>query len=184
MLKNALATESNWRVIEKSRAHNSVLRDVISPSITEKFTEVVPHFLDQQWILQARKEFADGTSSYVRITELGRGVQRVIVPLLVFEATNSSIALWDDIEAGMHPLLLEYVLKWLFKKDWQMVLATHSIDVLSAIATIEPKDSQIIVLRKSPDDILSYEILNMEDFLTLMESNQDPRRAESLLALR
>lgn len=115
---------------------------------------------------------------------LGQGVQRVIVPLLIFEATNPQVILWDDIEAGMHPSLVENVLKYLSKKDRQVVLSTHSIDVLSALAELEPRDSQTIVLRKSADDVLSHEILDMNSVRSLIDSNQDPRKAADLLALR
>lgn len=184
VIQNSLAQEKNWKTVEKSRAHNRVLKEVISPSVSEKFTEVVPHSLSNRWILQARKEFPDGNSSYVRLSELGRGLQRVIVPLLAFEAANPSVVLWDDIEAGMHPSLMENVLKWLFKKDWQLLISTHSIDVLAAVAELEPRDSQIIILRKSPEDILSYQILDMESFRTIIDSNQDPRKTADLLALR
>jgi AAA15 family ATPase/GTPase len=187
MQRNLMA-EANWNIVTKSRAHNRVLKEVISPSVTEKFTEVLPpHFLlsSQRWTLEARKEFPDGTSGFVRLSELGRGLQRVIVPLLVFEATNPSIALWDDIEAGMHPSLLDNVLKWLLKKEWQTVMSTHSIDVLSTVAKLEPKDSQIIILRKSPDDVLGYQIMDMQSFNSMMiDSNQDPRLAADALALR
>lgn len=179
-----LTEESNWKLIEKGRSHNRVLKEVISPSLSEKFTEVLPHHLGNQMILQARKEYANGNSGWVRLSELGRGLQRVIVPLLLFEATNPSIALWDDLEAGMHPSLLENVVKWLFTKDWQTVISTHSIDVLSAMAEVPPKDAQIIILRKSQEDILSYEILDMDSAVDLIQSNQDPRKMANLLALR
>ena len=184
LLQDSMTAESNWKVVEKVRAHNKVLKEVISPSVTEKYTEVLPHFLDKHWILQARKEFPDGSSSFVRLTELGRGLQRVIVPLLYFEATNPNIALWDDIEAGMHPSLLENVLRWLFRKDWQMVMSTHSIDVLTAIAKIQSNDTQIIMLSKSSDDLLSYKILNMDSFTDLIDTGQDPRGIVDLLGLR
>ena len=183
-LTTSIVTEPHWKSIEKTRAHNRVLKEVINPSITEKFTEVVPHYVAQQPILQVRKEFPDGTSSYVRITELGRGLQRVIVPLLLFEATNPSICLWDDVEAGMHPSLIENVLKWLFKKDWQMVIATHSIDILSTIAELEPRETQLVLLDKSADDLLTYKIVSSDAFSDLVGSGQDPRKMVDLLGLR
>jgi hypothetical protein len=182
-LQSSLMAEANWNAVQKDKAHNRVLKEVVSPSVTEKFTEVAPHYLatSQQWVLRARKEFPDGTSTHVRLTELGRGLQRVIVPLLLFEATKPSIGLWDDIEAGMHPSLLENVLKWLFKKDWQMVISTQSIDVLSTMAKIRPKDTQVIMLSKSADDLLSYKILDMESFADLIDAGQDPRQIVNLL---
>jgi energy-coupling factor transporter ATP-binding protein EcfA2 len=184
ILRTSMVGEANWKSIEKTRAHNRVLKEVINPSITEKFTEVVPHYVGQQPVLQVRKEFPDGTSSYVRITELGRGIQRVIVPLLLFEATNPSVGLWDDVEAGMHPSLVEHVLEWLFKKDWQMIISTHSIDILSTIAELEPKDAQLILLDKSADDLLTYKIVSSDEFSKLVGSGQDPRRMVDLFGLR
>jgi len=139
--QETLCVEKNWKSVEKVRAHNKVLREVISPAIAETFTEVVPHYLEpaRRWILQARKEFPDGTSSWIRLSELGEGLQRAIVPLLIFESTNASVILWDDLEAGMHPSLVESVLRYLSKRDWQIVLATHSIDVLAVLADLEPQ---------------------------------------------
>jgi AAA15 family ATPase/GTPase len=182
--QGVLTREKNWKAVEKTRAHNTVLREIISPSVSDKYTEVVPHFLGQNWILQARKEFSDGTSSSVRLSELGQGLQRVIVPLLLFEATNPRIILWDDLEAGMHPSLLENVLTYLSKKDWQIALSTHSIDVLSVLAELRLKEAQVIVLRKSADDVLTHEILDMDSVSSLLDSNQDPRKTADLLALR
>jgi len=178
ILRNNLMSEANWKMIEKTRAHNTVLKEVINPSINETFTDVLPHFV-QRPTLQVRKEFPDRTSSYVRVSELGRGVQRVIVPLLIFEAITPSLVLWDDIEAGMHPSLIKNVLQWLVSRDWQMVISTHSIDVLSVLADIAPKEAQIIVLSKSPDDVLHYKILDMNTFDELI-SSQDPRLAAEL----
>lgn len=180
LLQNSLLDPANWSAIVKSRAHNRVLKDVVNPSISEKFTEV----LAGQVTLQARKEFPDGTSTYIRLNELGSGLQRVIIPLLLFEATNPSIVLWDDIENGMHPTLLEHVMKWLVNRDWQVVISTHSIDVLTCLADLSPKDAQVIILRKSADDVLSHEVLNMEQYETVIDSNQDPRQITNLMALR
>lgn len=183
LLQTSLTNPSTWNTIVKSRAHNRVLKDVVNPSVSEKFTEVLIHGVGGA-ALQARKEFPDGTSTYIRLSELGSGLQRVIVPLLLFEGMSPSIILWDDIENGMHPTLLENVMKWLFKKDWQIVISTHSIDVLNCLADLNPKDAQVVILRKSPDDVLGYEILDMEQYETVIGSNQDPRQITNLLALR
>jgi AAA15 family ATPase/GTPase len=184
LMQSSITSEENWKTIEKRRAHNRVLKEVITPSVAEKFTEVLPHYISNRWILQARKEFPDGSSSFVRLSELGRGLQRAIVPLLFFEATDPSIALWDDIEAGMHPSLLENLLRWLSRKDWQIVISTHSIDVLSAVAKIRSNDAQVIMLSKSPDDLLSYKILSIDSFTDLIDSGQDPRGIVDLLGFR
>ncbi|MEM4302534.1 MAG: AAA family ATPase [Candidatus Caldarchaeum sp.] len=185
-IQNELVRENTWKALEKTRAHNYVVRDVINPAVSDKFTEIIPQFLQKEgiWILQARKEFPDGTSAYIRLSEIGAGVQRVIVPLLWFEAAKPSIVLWDDIEASMHPSLLENVLRWLASKDWQIVISTHSIDVLHTLTDVGPKHMQVITLSKTPDDILMRRTLTLDELQTFIEHGTDPRRLADLLLLK
>jgi predicted ATP-dependent endonuclease of OLD family len=175
-----LQDENVWRTIEKQRAHNRVVKELINPSVADTFTEILIY----KDTLHARKEFPDGTSSYIRIFELGDGVQRVIIPFLWFEAAKPRIVLWDDLEASMHPSLIENVLRWLAEGDWQVVISTHSLDVLSALTYVRPPSGQIIILRKSADDMLDYQTLSIDELETLIESNTDPRKLADLLALR
>lgn len=181
-----LLVEDTWRIVEKTKAHNLVLREVINPSITETFTEVVRHFLAEQqmMLLEARKEFPDGTSAYIRLSELGDGVQKAIIPLLWFQAASPSLVLWDDLEASMHPSLVENILRWLAHKDWQVVISTHSIDVLYAVTNIEPADAHLIILRKSAEDVLDHQTFTIDEVQTLIDSGTDPRKLADLLALR
>jgi len=185
-IEEQLVREDVWKTVEKTKAHNYVVRDVVNPSVSDNFTEVTPHYLRDQnvWILQARREFPDGTSAYIRLSEIGDGVKRTIIPLLWFEAAKPSIVLWDDIESSMHPSLLENVLKWLLKKDWQVVISTHSIDVLYTFAEVGVEDSQVITLRKTPDDVLMHQTLSLDELRTLLESGSDPRKLAYLLELK
>jgi len=45
-------------------------------------------------------------------------------------------------------------------------------------------DAQVIALRKSSDDVVNYQILDMDSIRDLIDSNQDPRKALDLLAFR
>ena len=83
--------------------------------------------------------------------------------------------LWDDFEASAHPTLVKVLLNWLCKKDWQVVLSTHSIDVLNSLLDVKPKNAKVIQLKKTDEDILIHQDLSLDDLESLFEANQDPR---------
>ena len=167
---------SSWSAIEKSKAHNKVFKDVINPTIEDRYTELTLRSINSKNVLHARKEFPDGTSMYVRLTEAGTGIQTTIIPLLVIETVNPTIVLWDDFGSELHPSLIENIMRWLAERDWQVVISTHSIDLLAALADVKPKDAQVVVLRKTNDDILKHSALSMEQLSTYFEGNVDPRK--------
>jgi len=84
-----------------------------------------------------------------------------------------------------HTQLLSEQLEWLSKKDWQVVLATHSIDVLYQLLDIEisSADLQILQMKKLNDDTLVYESLTLGDLDDLMNANADPRRLVDALGV-
>jgi AAA15 family ATPase/GTPase len=179
-LENILSSKGKWELVEKSGAHISVVKNIINESIDEAFTEVIVRYNE----LYVRKEVG-GKPFYVRVRDLGDGVEKIFSVLLWLETCSPELVLWDDFEASAHPTLIKLVLGWLAKKDWQVVIATHSIDVLLRILEIglESKDCSIVMLKKTADDILLHKKLTLEELEDRVISNQDPRLLPDLLKL-
>lgn len=167
-VRNALFTRWNW--IEKSGSPVRVTREVINPVIDEVFTEVTPRTDG----LYARKE-VEGEPFYVNVRDLGAGIQKTLNTLLFLDACAPQLVLWDDFEMAAHPSLLRGLLRWLVDKDWQVVLATHSIDVLYELTEIGPEDASVMQLRKAGEDILTYRTLTVEDLDDFLSAGHDPR---------
>jgi len=100
------------------------------------------------------------------------------------EVLKPELVLWDDFEVFAHPSLIKSLLKWLAEGDWQVVLTTHSIDVLYELLDVKPGDLSVLQLAKTDDDVLIYEKLTFDDLEDLFLANQDPRLLSDLLALR
>ncbi len=166
--------------IVKSGANKRVA-EFVNQCIDEKYTEVL-------WTregLSCRKERPDGSPLYIKLDDLGDGIKRATIIMLLLEAHSPHIVLWDDFESASHPTLIRAQLEWLSKKDWQVVLSTHSIDVLYQLLDIEigPADLQILQMRKLNDDTLVYESLTIDDLDDLMNANADPRRLVDALGV-
>ncbi|MHC1610875.1 MAG: ATP-binding protein [Candidatus Methanospirareceae archaeon] len=167
-----------WPSIEKSGAHVRVVKEIINESVNETFTEIIV----REDELYARKE-VNGIPFYVKVRDLGDGVKKILSVLLWLEACSPELVLWDDFEASVHPTLIKLVLEWLVKKDWQVVITTHSIDTLLKLLEIdtENKDSSIILLQKTPGDILLHKRHTLEELEDFVMANQDPRLLPDLL---
>ncbi|RLI39836.1 hypothetical protein DRO60_00090, partial [Candidatus Bathyarchaeota archaeon] len=61
-------------------------------------------------------------------------------------------------------------------RDWQVVLTTHSYDVLERLVAIEPEDASVVVLKKGPDDVLEPKVLSLDELRDMMESHVDVRK--------
>ncbi len=163
---------------------NVSVAKTISECIHEKFTEVIPE------TLSVRKEVPDGSVLYIKLSDLGDGVEKAIKVMLVLETLKPKLILWDDFEASAHPSLIKILLRWLSKKDWQIVISTHSIDVLYELVdmkdaeNINSEDMTILLLEKMKDDILIYEKLSLDELEDLIIANQDPRIVANVLQLR
>jgi len=82
--------------------------------------------------------------------------------------TSHLAALWNDIEIAMHPSLMDTLLKWLTDSNRQVVIATHSFDVLRSLTLIKPRDAKVILLRKDDNDVIhhkSLEKMNLRKYL-------------------
>lgn len=113
--------------------------------------------------------------------DLGDGVERVLLYGLWLETYNPKVVLWDDIEASAHPGLIEAVLEWLADRDWQVVLTTHSLDVLDRLVAVEPEGASVVVLKKGPDDVLKPKVLNLDELRDMLERHLDVRLVVDIL---
>lgn len=156
--------------IMKYNIHTKVVK-MISEQLDENFTEIV--LKHGGWYL--RREDA----SYIHIDDVGDGVKKAARIMMVVELLKPKLILWDDFDTSLHPAMIKMLLKWLAKGDWQVVIATHSIDVLYYLADLaeelEEFDAQLIALAKGADDKLNHKELTMEELEDLIEANIDPR---------
>ncbi|RLF48378.1 MAG: hypothetical protein DRN20_04685 [Thermoplasmata archaeon] len=159
-MSNALTMFKNK--IMKKGAHKSVAR-MISMCVDDKFTEI--HLETQE----ARRE--DG--NYIKLYDLGDGVEKATKIMLLLEAFDTRLLLWDDFETSAHPSLLNLLLTWIEKKPWQVVISTHNLEVLHQIAKFSPQDSQIILMKKSRDDVLHHKTMSMGKFRKVVGSKLD-----------
>ncbi|RLI84087.1 MAG: hypothetical protein DRP01_08465 [Archaeoglobales archaeon] len=164
--------------IMKQGSHVKIAK-LISKCVDDKFTEI---YLDT---MKLRKELPDGNAFYIHIDDLGDGIKKAVRVMLILEALKPKIVLWDDFEIFAHPSLIETLLEWLIEEDWQVVLSTHSIDVLYALIDVKKhrEDITVIQLAKKPDDSLTFEKLTLDDLDDLIMANQDPRKITDLLKL-
>jgi len=175
-LTHSLSSKKEWVKVEKSGANTSVV-ELIDKVVHDSFTEATVRFNT----IVLRKELPDGHVIYVNASDLGDGVERVLIYGLWLETYRPKVVLWDDIEASAHPGLIESVLEWLASKDWQVVLTTHSYDVLERLIAVEPEDASIIVLKKDANDILESKVLSLDELSDMLESHMDIRRVVDIL---
>ena len=162
-----------WSWIEKRGLHSKVVKDLVEPAVTDKFTEVTI----RKDRLCLRKEVSEKIGPlYIDINSIGEGVKRAVLVYLAVEYLNPRIVLWDDVEVAAHPSLLESMLKWLSESKRQAVLATHSIDVLYALAQTPPKNANIIILNKNSEDTVSHKEITPEKLRDYMEGGVDIRK--------
>lgn len=177
-LFSRLGDDDNRSLVMKTGAHTRVAKEIINQCVDDKYTEIL--FAPE---LSARKELPDGNVSYVKIKDLGDGIEKVALLVLWLEALSPSLILWDDFEGSAHPTLIRLLLNWLSKKKWQVILSTHSIDVLNILLDVKPKNAKVMQLKKTAGDVLFHQNLSLEELETLMEANQDPRKLVDFLKL-
>lgn len=177
-LLSRLHDEPNRYLVTKFGAHTRVAKNLISECVDDVYTEL---FFGPE--LSGRKELPDGNVLYIKIKDLGAGIEKVALFALWLEALRPDLVLWDDFEGSAHPTLIKILLKWLSKKQWQVILSTHSIDVLSSLLDVRPENAKVIQLKKTDGDILFHKDLDLEDLENLIEANQDPRMLVDLLGL-
>ena len=163
----------------KSGVHIRVARELVNPCVDDVYTEIL---LDSPE-LRARKELPNGNILYIKLEDLGGGIEKAIIVALWLEALKPKLVLWDDFEASSHPSLIRTMISWLADHDWQVVLATHSLDVLYGLLDVEPKNAQVILLCKTADDEIRADYMSLDELEDLLEAGQDPRYLVEVLKL-
>ena len=179
-LANGLRKKDEWSKVEKSGANTSIV-ELIDKVINDRFTEASVRFDSIVLRKVIGKEGHKERIIHVEVADLGDGVERVLLYGLWLETYRPKVVLWDDIEASAHPGLIEAVLEWLASRDWQVVLTTHSSDVLDRLVAIEPEGASVVVLKKRPDDVLEPRTLSLEELREKLESHVDVRREVDIL---
>jgi energy-coupling factor transporter ATP-binding protein EcfA2 len=178
-LFSRLDTDQYRNLVTKSGANVKVAKELVNNCVDDKYTEIL--FSPE---LSARKDRGENMSPlYVKVKDLGDGIEKVVLIALWLEALKPSLVLWDDFEGSAHPTLIKGILEWLSKKPWQVVMSAHSIDVLTSLLEVRPKDAKVIQLKKTSDDILLHEDLTIEQLEDVIETSQDPRRLVDSLKL-
>jgi predicted ATPase len=149
----------------------NIAREYLNKVVYDRFTEVFPGPGNE---LYARKEVGDGVL-YVRLKDLGEGIKRFVLAYLAIEILNPALVLWDDIEVALHPSLAYTLLKWLAESGRQVVIATHSIDVLESVVIANPKDAHVILLKKDANDIVYHKTLDIDEVEEILEKSIDIR---------
>ena len=174
-----LGQEENRSMVTKMGSHARVTKELINKCVDDNYTEIL--FAPE---LSARKELGENKSPlYVKLKDLGDGVEKVVLVALWLEAMNPSLVLWDDFEGSAHPSLIRVLLEWLSKKHWQVIMSTHSIDVITSLLEVRPKNAKVIQLKKTNDDILIQKDLTLEELEDIVDTSQDPRALVDSLTL-
>ncbi len=177
-LQAKINEEGIWNLVTKSGANSKVIK-LINKCVDDKYTEVL-----KTPALSARKERGkERQPLYVKVKDLGDGIQKVVTTALWLEALSPSLLLWDDFEGSAHPSLIKELLDWIAKKPWQVVMSTHSFDVLNSLLDVRPKETTVIQLKKTDEDVLIQKSLSLEELENIIDTSQDPRKLVDLLEL-
>lgn len=151
------------------KGYHIELANFLNECVNDVYSELV--FLEP---ISLRKVYPDN-KVYLKLKDLGTGAEKLIKMLALFEVLSPHLIIIDDFETGFHPTMIKLFLKWLKKKKWQTIISTHSIDVLYHLVDIKPIDTSILQLNKSNEDILSHEVLTLDELEDLLDANTDPR---------
>jgi len=172
--------ENNMRNLRESitkQGYHISLAHFLNECVNDEYSEIV--FLEP---ISLRKVYPDN-KVYIQLRDLGSGAEKVVKIMALLEVLSPELVIIDDFETGLHPTLIRLFLKWLKEKKWQKIISTHSIDVLHHLIDVNPKDTTILQLNKSNEDILSHKILTLEQIEDFLDANNDPRLVVDLLGL-
>ncbi len=151
--------------------YNVSIAKIINKCIDDKYSEII---FQENVVL--RKKISEDNINYVNLRDLGAGAEKVIKIIAITEVLKPKLLLIDDFAAGLHPSLIKIFLEWLGNKEIQIVVSTHSIDVLYQLTNIDKEDINILFLKKSRDDILNCSYLTTDEIEDFLDSNTDPRK--------
>ena len=155
-------------LIVKKGIHNKVAKS-LSNCVDDEYSEVMFEPIRLRKILP-------NSTPYIRISDLGSGAEKLVKIMILIEIMNPKLILIDDFEVGFHPTMLDLFLKWLTERKCQVIISTHSIDILYRLTDIEPKDISVLFLKKSHDDIFDYKNFPLYEIEDYLNANTDPRK--------
>ncbi len=119
----------------------------------------------------------------IRVGDLGQGMQNYVVAQLLCEIGDYDTILWDDIEAHLNPKIMLDLSMWfydLLEQKKQIILSTHSLDVLKTICGVN-EEKAWIYLTNLVDGKLKYKKMKYAEFEEYLDSGIDVRVAEDYL---
>jgi len=133
-----------------------VWTDLANSGITSKVASEVSKVVAEDFIDIPAEPFGGIPSLFmyrsdrfrVRVSDLGDGIQTLIISMLLTEYLNPDIILWDDVESHMIPRTLQYLSLWLSDlvgRGKQVILTTHSLEAATTIARMA-RDASIVRL--------------------------------------
>jgi predicted ATP-dependent endonuclease of OLD family len=155
-------------LIMKKGYHMEVAK-MLNKSVDDKYSDIA--FLEP---ISIRKELPNNFV-YLPLKDLGSGAEKFVSLVSFIEVIKPKLLLIDDFESGFHPSLIRSFLKWLKKKNIQVVLSTHSIDVLDGLVEVRPESTRVILLRKNEGDILKHKTFSLQKLQDFLNANTDPR---------
>jgi predicted ATPase len=89
--------------------------------------------------------------AHVTAKHMSDGFLRILAIISQVEQNNSSdtVILIDEIENGLHPELIELLVKYLLQAKTQVIVTTHSPLILNYLSDDEARDSMILLYRNS-----------------------------------
>ena len=153
-LRSAIYRE--WSMVERRGSHVRIIRELVGKHVDEGFTEVMPRFDE----LYVRKELSDGYSMYLRLNDMGSGVERAILYLLWLDSVRPKLVLWDDLGANLHSSLVGEIVDWLLQGDWQVVATLQNPWMLEQLLELESEDIKLLLLERV-NDVLKWEVLRL-----------------------
>ena len=145
------------------------IAEFLNKTVSDRYTEIV--FLHP---ISLRKQINSNTI-YLPLSDLGSGAERIVKIMAMVEAIEPKLLLIDDFGGGFHPTLIKMVLEWLNSLKTQIIITTHSIDVLNLIRQTKPKETNIIFLNKDKNDYLNSKVFSLRKLEDYIDANLDPR---------
>ncbi|PSN97077.1 hypothetical protein B9Q11_04940 [Candidatus Marsarchaeota G2 archaeon ECH_B_SAG-F08] len=168
---------NSWPELELRNFHVKIAREV-SKCVSDSFTELSIRM--NEVVL---RKMSDGVPFYVRFSDQGKGVQFLVYSMALIKLNSPTLVLWDDFGSYMNPMLVKQILEYLAKSNFQVVLTTHSIDVILELVEVEPEDSQLLQFEKDGRDVLHHRTLCLDEIKDLLDSNQDPRKLATAVGI-
>ncbi|GEM_PF-3705305 len=157
----------------------------------EKITEIVRQ--DSEYSLRKVIQYESGKEKpiYVRLSDQGFGIYKATLLLLWLSTLRPKLVLIDDFELALHPSLTRAFIKYLLNHlNCQLVIATHSLDVIDTIVdlyrcdgVIGPEDTQVIILKRDEADIVHIRHCDVHEVYVLTSAGHDIRKITELAGL-